>query len=226
MHFSVFLETAYVYVDGTPQQWVLLYNRLDVEIPSSSTVTAIPLGEGGLVSVREPIGQQAVVEPRTEFLDLIPEWPGSEHNSRIFQNSRIYIRYRQKEFDGMLVGDAGYPALPFLLTPIANPVTDEEISYNMIHGRTRRIVERTFGIWKRRFPCLSRGLQTKLLTSIIIVTTCADLHNLFLIFNDTLEEEDEIENINEDDELPLMPHWQPGDGFLVRNALIERLFNV
>lgn len=93
----------------------------------------------------------------------------------------------------------------------------------MIHARTRGIVERTFGIWKRRFPCLSRGLETKLLTSTTIITACAILHNLSLIFNDVLEEEEEeIENIN--DEIPVMPHWQPGDGFIVRNALIERLF--
>lgn len=92
----------------------------------------------------------------------------------------------------------------------------------MIHGRTRRIVERTFGIWKRRFPCLSRGLQTKLLTSTTIVTACAVLHNLSLTFNDILEEEGEedIENINEDE----VPQMQPAEGFLVRNALIERLF--
>lgn len=72
---------------------------------------------------------QAVVGPRTEFLDIVPEWPGREHDSRIFQNSRIYIRYRQRELDGMLVGDAGYPALPFLLTPFGNPATDEEIRF-------------------------------------------------------------------------------------------------
>jgi len=31
----------------------------------------------------------------------------------------------------MLVGDAGYPALPFLLTPIGNPTIDEEIRFDM-----------------------------------------------------------------------------------------------
>lgn len=31
----------------------------------------------------------------------------------------------------MLVGDAGYPSLPFLLTPVANPVTDEEIRFDI-----------------------------------------------------------------------------------------------
>jgi len=42
------------------------------------------------------------------------------------------MRYRQHELDGMLIGDAGYPALPFLLTPISNPITDEETRFNTI----------------------------------------------------------------------------------------------
>ncbi|KAM0726167.1 hypothetical protein ACS0PU_008248 [Formica fusca] len=95
----------------------------------------------------------------------------------------------------------------------------------MIHGRTRRIVERTFGIWKRRFLCLSRGLSTKLLTFTTIIVACAVLHNLSLILNDRLEEEEEEQRDEQEEEVPLVqPHWQPGDGFLIRNALIERLF--
>lgn len=61
-----------------------------------------------------------------EFLDIVPEYPGSQHDSRIFQNSRLYMRYMERQLNGKLVGDAGYPALPFLLTPIGNPQTDEE----------------------------------------------------------------------------------------------------
>lgn len=42
------------------------------------------------------------------------------------------------------------------------------------------------------------------------------------IFKDVLEEEEEIEN---DEIVPVNePHWQPGEGFIVQNALIERLF--
>jgi len=42
------------------------------------------------------------------------------------------MRYRQHELDGMLIGNDGYPALPFLLTPISNSITDEETRFNTI----------------------------------------------------------------------------------------------
>lgn len=89
---------------------------------------------------------QAVVGPRMEFLDVVPQWSGSQHDSRIFQNSRLYMRYIDQQLTGSLVGDAGYPCLPFLLTSIANPSTNAEETYNSVHGKTRRIIERTFGV--------------------------------------------------------------------------------
>ncbi|XP_015189816.1 PREDICTED: putative nuclease HARBI1 [Polistes dominula] len=153
-----------------------------------------------------------------EFLDIVPEWPGSAHDSRIFQNSRIYMRYLEHQLNGILVGDAGYPCLPFLMTPINNPVTDEEITYNNIQSRTRNIVERTYGVWKRRFPCLSRGLTTKLLCSTIIVVACAVLYNMSLRFNDNLPDDDSDEEQDEDVHVP-EPNWQPADGFAFREAL-------
>jgi len=86
-----------------------------------------------------------------------------------------------------------YPCLPILLTPILNPETDEEIAYNNIHRRTRLIVERTFGLWKRRFPCLGRGLTTKLICSTTIIVACAVLHNLSLIYDNKLPDDEENE---------------------------------
>lgn len=71
---------------------------------------------------------QTVIGLRMEFLDIVPEYPGSQHDSRIFQNSRLYMRYAQERLPGKLVGDAGYPALRFLLTSIGNPQTDEELT--------------------------------------------------------------------------------------------------
>nr|XP_046482675.1 putative nuclease HARBI1 [Neodiprion pinetum] len=167
---------------------------------------------------------QAVVGPNMEFLDVVLEWPGSNHDSRIFQNSRIYMRYHERQLTGTLVGDAGYPCLPFLLTPLANPITDAQQRYNNVQSRTRQIVERTFGVWKRRFPCLSRGLGTKLLCSTTIVVACAVLHNLSLTLDNALPEDNRIEEEEADELPPQAPHWQPGEGFAIREALIERLF--
>lgn len=98
--------------------------------------------------------------------------------------------------------------------------------YNEIHSRTRIIVERTFGVWKRRFPCLSRGLSLKLLTCTGVVSACAILHNLSLHFKDILPEEpvqpDEIEN---DEVYYNEPQHQPGDGFIVRQNILRELFH-
>nr|XP_046468097.1 uncharacterized protein LOC124212257 [Neodiprion pinetum] len=70
--------------------------------------------------------QCKVVGPNMECLDVVLEWPESNYDSRIFQNSRIYMRYRKRQLTGTLVGDAGYPCLPFLLTTLTNPITDAQ----------------------------------------------------------------------------------------------------
>lgn len=50
--------------------------------------------------------------------------------------------------------------------------------YNKAHIKTRNSVERAFGVWKRRFPCLDMRLQHKPHRAVQIITACAALHNL------------------------------------------------
>ncbi|XP_069068753.1 putative nuclease HARBI1 [Pleurodeles waltl] len=50
-------------------------------------------------------------------------------------------------------GDSGYPNLPWLLTPVRYSVSDAETHYNEAHGRSRRVIERTFGLLKARSRC-------------------------------------------------------------------------
>lgn len=85
-------------------------------------------------------------------------------------------------------------------------------------------MERTFGTWKRRFPCLARGLTTKLLCSTSIVVACAVLHNMSLILNDALPEEDEFD-VQEEMHEPNEPNFHAIDGFAAREALINRMFS-
>jgi len=63
-------------------------------------------------------------------------------------------------------GDSGYTLKPYLMTPLLNPRTAEENRYNEAHIRTRNTVERTFGVWKSRFPALAYGLRCKLDTTV------------------------------------------------------------
>ncbi|XP_069673205.1 putative nuclease HARBI1 [Periplaneta americana] len=149
---------------------------------------------------------------------------GSEHGSRIFQNSRLYVRYVQGEFTSYLLGDAGYSCQRILLTPLLNPVTPADHRYNGAHKRTRNVVERMFGLWKKRFPCLSVGLRNKFENAPKIIVACAVLHNLSLEINDNLPEDDTDIMILPYEPVPVAPPAQQPGGLAFRRKLINSVF--
>ncbi|KAJ1186210.1 hypothetical protein NDU88_002993 [Pleurodeles waltl] len=111
-------------------------------------------------------------------------FPGSVHDAYILRNSSIPDMMGQLQRHRVwLLGDSGYPNLSWLLTPVRNPRTRAEERYNDAHGRTRRVIECTFGLLKARFRCLhmtdgSLFYSPKKVCDIII--TCSMLHNLAL----------------------------------------------
>jgi hypothetical protein len=117
-----------------------------------------------------------------------------------------------------LLGDNGYPCKSYLLTPLLNPRNRMERAYNASHRSTRNCIERCFGVLKRRFPCLSRGLNMKLQTTLHIIVACAVLHNICILENDEFFEGDEIEDF--DPEL----HIVNDENTAVRAALINSVF--
>jgi len=112
---------------------------------------------------------QAVVAADLRVTNVVARWHGSAHDATIFSNSHLCARFEAKEFGrGYLLGDAGYPCRPYLLTPVASPQTEAQQRYNFAHIQTRNVVERAFGVVKRRFPCLRLGLRGKVFALIII----------------------------------------------------------
>ncbi|XP_047521314.1 putative nuclease HARBI1 [Pieris napi] len=136
------------------------------------------------------VNVQAIIGPDLEIFDIVTRWPGSSHDSRIFRNSQAYARLVNGELEGVLVGDSGYPALNFMLTPLLNPQTRADNNYNYSQLRTRNIVERFFGVWKKKFPCLQRGLRSKLTNTSNIIIACAVLHNIGIQRGDVYDDGD------------------------------------
>ncbi|KAJ1182066.1 hypothetical protein NDU88_007261 [Pleurodeles waltl] len=112
------------------------------------------------------------------------KFPGSVHDAYVMRNSSIpYVMEQLQRQRVWPIVDSGYPNLPWLLTPVRNPRTRAEERHNEAHGRTRRIIERTFGVLKARFRCLhmtggSLMYSPKKLCHIIVA--CCMLHNLAL----------------------------------------------
>jgi nuclease HARBI1 len=105
------------------------------------------------------INVQLVCDNTGYISDVVARWPGSVHDSTIFDNSHIRARLETCGVDGYLVGDGGYPCRRYLLTPVCNPTTNAEKQYNAAQIKARNCIERTNGILKRRFPALKYGLR-------------------------------------------------------------------
>ncbi|XP_049272472.1 putative nuclease HARBI1 [Rhipicephalus sanguineus] len=127
------------------------------------------------------IFMQVVAGPHLHFFNAVASWPGSVRDSRIFVNSRLRVLYEELRVPGVLLGDMVYACFPFLMAPLADPGTEDtpERRYKA-RIKTRNSVERAFGVWKRRFPCLDMKLQHKPERAARVITACAALHNLVL----------------------------------------------
>lgn len=67
--------------------------------------------------------------------------------------------------------------------------------YNESLIRLRNTVERSYGVWKRRFPILDTGINVKILSSQSIIVATAVLHKIACIFNEKVPRiETEIES--------------------------------
>ncbi|KAJ8678005.1 hypothetical protein QAD02_013792 [Eretmocerus hayati] len=84
---------------------------------------------------------------------------------------------------GILWGDPGYGCKRYLFTPFVQPSNAAEQAFNDSLISTKSSIERIFGRWEKKFPCLRLGLSTKLDTSIATVCATAVLWNIHVNLN-------------------------------------------
>lgn len=168
---------------------------------------------------------QAICDDDHKFSDIVARWPGSAHDSNIFNNSTIKTKFENEEFsNSIILGDSGYPLLPYLITPLLNPADQAQMLFNEAQIRTRNIIERTFGIWKRRFPILAYGMRIKIERVQDVIVTTAVLHNIARLMKE--DQPPEVNDYPEEEELDAIlyegvPNNQGQD---IRNALINNYF--
>ena len=81
--------------------------------------------------------------------------PGRCHDSRVLKKSPLWQCMevdKNLPFEGaVLLGDLGYPNREWLLTPFPGDPGGAKSLYNKAHRRTRNLVERAFGVIKKRY---------------------------------------------------------------------------
>ncbi|XP_063812341.1 putative nuclease HARBI1 [Pseudophryne corroboree] len=116
------------------------------------------------------------------FLNIFVGFPGSSHDSFILSQSSLFDKFETGNMPGgWLLGDAGYPNKPWLLTPLSNPVGRAEKRYQETHIASRGVIERAFGVLKSRFRCLDTSGGALLYSPSKVcgmVNACCILHNI------------------------------------------------
>lgn len=109
--------------------------------------------------------------------------------------------FLMQRLDLFLKGDAGYPLLPWLITPFRSAgVNTQKSRFNKSHSSGRNIIERTIGVWKNWCRCLlgaARHLHYSPEKAVKIINVVAAIHNVRIHFNVPEHEEPPIQEENE-----------------------------
>lgn len=175
------------------------------------------------------INVQTVCDADLRIENVVARWPGSTHDSLIFRNSNLQQRFEGGHFDDFLiVGDSGYAVTNYLLTPLQNPSNRAQDLYNESLIMSHNTVERSYGLWKRRFPVLATGIQVNIRTVDAIIVACAVLHNIAVFYGVHMprvtEEEEKLisETIFDAESIPISTQNDP---FTAKEITQRQLIN-
>lgn len=154
---------------------------------------------------------QGVVDHRLMFWDINVGWPGKVHDARVFANSSLFERGQShtlfprimERFEGVdvpvvILGDAAYPLLPWLMKPYPEnqQTTPAQTTFNNRLSKARMAVERAFGLLKGRWRCLMKRCDCRIDNINTIISACCVLHNFCQVngeeYEDTAAEEDNV----------------------------------
>ena len=150
----------------------------------------------------------AVVDHELPFTYVLPGWEGSTHDGRVLGSACADHSFGAPASKYYLA-DAGYTNTPITMVPYRGvryhlrEVRDAQIKprnakelFNLRHSSLRNVIERAFGILKRRFQVFDTAPEYSYKVQNLLVYACTALHN-FLInttASDAVEEPELEEN--------------------------------
>ncbi|XP_069498857.1 putative nuclease HARBI1 [Ambystoma mexicanum] len=179
------------------------------------------------------INVQMVCNESKMITHCCARYPGSTHDSMVLLNSML-PRYMERNAAqcNWLLGDAGYPLKPWLLTAVRHPLNRHKEDYNRAQTRTRVVIEQTSGLLKAQICCLSRSGGALIYGPEKvgkIVLACVMLHNMCILRNVPLPPDMDQKPQGEDDDDDEQddahrPCRDAREGRTVRQTLIAQYF--
>ncbi|GJQ72227.1 hypothetical protein Trydic_g3318 [Trypoxylus dichotomus] len=170
---------------------------------------------------------QTVSDTNLKIRDIVVRWPGATRDQTIFNNSNLKHEFESGTFGRFLpVGDSGYTLQPYLMTKLQEARTVAENLYNESIIITRNVVERQYGVWKRRFPTLRFGMRLNLDRVMAILVATAVLHNIAVDMKDSrpnLAADFVVEDHEEEPDNVINVHNARHYRQLIINAYLSRL---
>jgi hypothetical protein len=124
-----------------------------------------------------------------EFTYVLAGWEGSAHDTAVWRDAIHYKGFRTPPGKYWL-GDAGYGNTDTVLVPYRSTryhLKEQRLSskkpenykelFNLRHASLRNVVERIFGVLKRKYQILRRAAEYSIETQTRIILACCALHN-------------------------------------------------
>ena len=120
------------------------------------------------------------------FCDLDCSWPGSTHDARVWNRSKVK-QYFEEQREFLVAADSGYPISEVVVKPYSTADAAQDPrrrKFNSNLSGLRTVMsENLYGIWKKRFPIL-KSFRTNLELSQKIIVATAVLFNIGQMLND------------------------------------------
>lgn len=150
----------------------------------------------------------AVCDFDMQFRYILAGWEGSAHDGRVLQDAQGRHGFHTPSGKYWL-GDAGYGCTEFVLAPYRGvryhlkeqklagqtPQNAKEL-FNLRHASLRNVIERIFGVVKRKFKILNTGSEYSIDTQTHLITALTGLAN-FLTLHESISQE-ELEEADRD----------------------------